>query len=122
MKNWYKVSEYEQPDVPPECTGGDCYAAAGRYMMRHGMEKDDSEIFLVHGMVTGQGQIAGIRYDHAWIEKGDTVIDVSNNKHNEWPKEVYYAIGNIRPEENHYYNIEQFREKILEHEHWGPWT
>ena len=71
---------------------GDCYDAAYKYITTH----NDPSLRVVHGMVDGQGPLKGIRYDHAWIEKGDMVIDTSNGKNLEIPKIVYYAIGNIK--------------------------
>jgi hypothetical protein len=51
---------------------------------------------LVHGTVTGQGPIAGMRYGHAWIEVGDVVLDPSNGRFVCARKSAYYAAGEIR--------------------------
>lgn len=105
---------------------GDCYQAAGRYMMDHGIVGGE-DIRLVHGEVRGQGPIEGIRFGHAWIEQGDTVIDVANGKVSQLPKALYYAFGGIYPDlppfkpNIHVYTPEEAREKILEYKHWGPW-
>jgi hypothetical protein len=50
---------------------GDCYEAAAKLLYAH---RSCPGIMLVHGTVTGQGPIAGIRYGHAWIEVGDVVL------------------------------------------------
>ena len=86
---------------------------------------------LVHGEVTGQGPLEGVKYGHCWIEDGDIVIDVSNGRNIRMPKEVYYLLGRIGSPETarfgieagnlHKYTWEEAREKILQHEHWGPW-
>jgi hypothetical protein len=102
---------------------GDCYEANGKYFMQHavfpGREK---HLRLVHGEVAGQGPMAGVQYGHAWVEDGSTVIDVSNGKNLRLPKKVYYALGQIDKIDNlHVYTPEQFRKKVLQYEHWGPW-
>jgi hypothetical protein len=117
--NWYKKSEKYHKGIPKSCQAGDCYCAAGHYLMEHGMSKPN--LVLVHGEVTGQGKIKNIKYGHAWIEDGDMVIDNSQGRHIELPKMVYYALGNIEPEKTFRYTLEQMRKKILDTEHWGPW-
>jgi hypothetical protein len=117
--NWYKKSEKYHKGIPKSCQVGDCYCAAGRYLMDHGINKPN--LVLVHGEVVGQGKISGISYGHAWIEDGDMVIDVSKGKKLELPKVFYYALGQIDESKLLKYNLEQMREKILETGQWGPW-
>ena len=83
--------------LPKENINGDCYDKAYRYFNDNPAK--DSKI--VRGMVDGQGPLKGIRYDHAWIEQGDWVIDPSNKRKNpiRLPRIVYYAIGNIKEEQ-----------------------
>ena len=97
---------------------GNCFEAAGRYMMDHGLE--DKNLSLVHGEVEGQGPLDGIKYGHAWIEKGNEVIDVSNGRDIKMSKERYYQIGNIG-NNLHRYNYKEFAGKITKYKHWGPW-
>jgi len=112
---------------------GDCYEAAGKYMMDNCMI-GDCDLVLVHGEVSGQGSLEGVRYGHAWVEDGDTVIDKSNGRDLRVPKVFYYTLGQISSEtfddegyspmggQNvHKYTWEEAREKIIESEHWGPW-
>jgi len=82
--------------------------------------KNDN-LILVHGEVTGLGPIAGIKYGHAWIEDGDTVIDTAGGKDIRMSKILYYALGNIDESKVFKYKPEEFRKKVLEYEHWGPW-
>lgn len=100
---------------------GDCYETNGRYFMDHGLFGGEG-MRLVHGEITGQGSLKGVNYGHAWVEDGNTVIDVSNGKSVRMPKALYYALGNIEHNDNfHKYTASEFRKKLLKHEHWGPW-
>lgn len=109
---------------------GDCYEAAVVYMMEHGtlgVGDGNPDLVLVHGEVRGQGPIAGVRYGHAWIEDGETVIDTSNGRNIRMPKVLYYAIGGVYPDAPpfkpnlHKYTAEEVRAKLLEHRVYGPW-
>jgi len=102
---------------------GDCYETNGRYFMDRALfPGKDKNLRLVHGEVTGQGPLEGVKYGHAWVEDGNTVIDVSNGKNVKIPKEVYYNLGQIKKNNNmHVYKPEEFRRKVMQHEHWGPW-
>ena len=102
---------------------GDCYEANGRYFMNQAVSPgSDKGMRLVHGEVTGQGSLSGVNYGHAWIEDGNTVLDKSNGRNVRMPKDVYYALGQIDRNDNiHVYKPEEFRRKVMQHEHWGPW-
>lgn len=105
---------------------GDCYEAAAKYIMdkvlAFWVENPQHQLRLVHGEVRGQGPLEGQRLGHAWVEDGDTVIDVSNGRDLRMPKELYYAIGNIDDIGNtHVYTPEEARRKILQSKTWGPW-
>lgn len=95
---------------------GDCYEVAGNYAMLH---RDDKDTFVVHGEVSGQGVLAGINYDHAWIEKGEDVIDDSNGRHIVIPKVLYYAIGHIHKVKK--YTPKEALSKMLKTGHYGDW-
>jgi hypothetical protein len=99
---------------------GDCFEAAGRYFYEHAI--GNNNLRLVHGEVEGQGKLGGTRYGHAWVEDGDTVIDVSNGRNLRLPKQVYYLLGHISEIHNlHRYPFITFVEKMTRFEHWGPW-
>jgi hypothetical protein len=101
---------------------GDCYEANGRYFMDKSLYGGDGNLRLVHGEVTGQGPLEGVNYGHAWVEDGNTVIDMSNGRAVRMPKAAYYALGNIEANDNmHKYTASEFRRNVLKHEHWGPW-
>ena len=97
---------------------GDCYQAGGRLIMNFFGDKDHK---LVHGMVSGQGALEGNRFGHCWVESRDTVLDHSNDKKLEIPKDVYYLMGRIDPAECHYYTPREAAKKMSNAEHWGPW-
>jgi hypothetical protein len=138
LKNF--VRSYLNETASDTNSGGDCYEAAGMYIMDECMMigNDDCGLVLVHGEVSGQGALEGVRYGHAWIEDGETVIDKSNGRDIRMPKMVYYMLGKIgEPDmENwgksanfmdvsntnlHKYEWKSVRKKILEYQHWGPW-
>ena len=97
---------------------GDCYQAGGRLIMNFFGDKEHK---LVHGMVNGQGALEGMRYGHCWVESRDTVLDHSNNRKLEIPKQVYYALGRVNPKECKYYTPEEAAKFMVDKGHWGPW-
>jgi hypothetical protein len=100
---------------------GDCYEANGRKFMSEAIfPGSDKGMVLVHGEVTGQGPIEGIKYGHCWIEDGGTVIDVSNGRNIRMDKGTYYMLGQIGDNVIRY-KPEKFRKMVLKYEHWGPW-
>jgi|TARA_R110000823_G_scaffold280983_2_gene399146 hypothetical protein len=105
-------------DILLEGKLGDCYPAGGRLIMNF---FGDATHKLVHGMVNGQGALEGMRYGHCWVESKDTVLDHSNGRKLEVPKQVYYALGRIDPKECKYYSPEECRKWMLEDGTWGPW-
>lgn len=126
-EQWVKIGqamdwEEDEDDVDLEERGisadGDCFEVSAKHILY--ANPDD---ILVHGMVSGQGNVKGVRYRHAWCEdfSGGMVIDKSNGRDISMPKDVYYALGNINPKEVIKYNFEEVRINILDHEHWGPW-
>lgn len=50
-----------------------------------------------------------------------TVYDHSNGKELELPRVLYYAYGNIEPEQTRYYTFEETVSKSAETGHYGPW-
>lgn len=107
-----KLREKQRPTL------GDCYQAASDYIIHH----PNDGWTLVHGDVTGQGAIEGQRYGHAWLEKGDTVLDVSNGRNLEIPRAKYYELGQIDSGSVVRYDRKQTLDKLLTYETYGPWT
>ena len=108
------------PRVPSENKGGDCFEVAAKFMFDATMYGTKNlGLRLVHGEVTGQGAIDGVKFGHAWVEDGGTVIDKSNGKDLRLPKSLYYALGDISKTIE--YTYEEMRQKLLESGHYGPW-
>jgi hypothetical protein len=102
--------------------GGDCYEAAGKYMMDRCMFDNGCNLILVHGEVAGQGPLDGTTFGHAWILEGGMVVDRSNGRNVQMPQPVYYAVGQIDNIGNtHEYTWDEMRKHITTLEHWGPW-
>jgi len=105
----------EHADIPDENKNGDCYVVAYRYIMSH------PKVTLVHGLVHGQGALEGIVYNHAWIEDGNKIIDLTLPKkiQKSLSKDIYYAIGNIKV--TFKYTYKEVIEKSQEFGTYGPW-
>ena len=105
---------------------GDCYAAAGKLFMDSGLGLPESplpeelgEVVLVHGRPTLQ-RPPFCKYGHAWLEIGDVICYDAERKL-AVPKALFYAVGNIDPDECYYYDMATFRKMVSEYGHWGPW-
>lgn len=98
---------------------GDCFEVAGRAMI----DPNIPELRLVHAYVSGQGQLEGKRFPHAWNEVGDVVFDNSNGRRFVVRKEQYYDIGKVVTEPGQYavYDDIEAKKKMIRTRHWGPW-
>lgn len=103
---------------------GDCYEAAGNYLMRLGQEQRESHK-LVHGVVSGTGPLEGRRFDHAWVETSAgpiiKVIDRSNGGNVVVSRMAYYLAGHVDPDECGYYTHREAMAEMTRTEHFGPW-
>ena len=73
---------------------GDCYEAAGRHVTDAWLRGEAEGLTLVHGIVSGQGALAGQRIGHAWteFESGIPMVrDVANGKNLVLPRALYYG-------------------------------
>ena len=106
-----------KPQSKPQANG-DCYEAAGKYILAH----PNDGLILVHAEVMGQGKLDGISFGHAFIVDGENVIDKSNGRNIQMPKSLYFAIGQIYDLDNFYqYDYKAAQKKILDLSQWGPW-
>jgi len=112
--------------------GGDCYVKNGKVFAGMDWENKESdiphdaiknnEIVIVHGAPTLRGgPYAGNKFGHCWLESKDTAYDYSNGNSVALDKRVYYALGNIDPDENVTYTLKEYRKKLVEKGTWGPW-
>jgi len=78
---------------------------------------------LVHAEVTGEGRIEGLKYGHAWIERGGFVYDFSNGGHKVMSKSAYYARGQIvdKPGKLYRYTGPEMKRWMQKTRHYGPW-
>lgn len=110
---------------------GDCFKVAANLVVPIlGMACKElsnlRDITLVHGIVSGQGHLDGLRFTHAWVEGISSegipmVVDASNGRCVEIPQALYYLIGRIQPDECERYTPETAKDRMLEFAHYGPW-
>ena len=99
---------------------GDCFLVAGRAII------EDEGLKLVHAYVYGQGPMKGRRFEHAWNEKGSTVLDNSNGQKTVMKKKQYYKLAGVVVKADHgvayaSYTSTEGLVNMLKHHHWGPW-
>lgn len=100
-------------------SGGDCYVAA--YKLFNSQALHNKSLRLVHGIVTGQGQLNGVKYDHAWVEdiSKKLVYDYSNGRQIVLPSDVYYRLGKITNTKKYTFN--QMLDMSIKYRTYGPW-
>lgn len=105
-------------------SGGDCYQAAGIFMMDMTMRADTPGVTLVHGLPTLR-RPPWKKFGHAWCEyevDGQMMVrDTANGRDTEMPRDFYYVLGNIDPEECRRYTNGDLRLWVSATGHWGPW-
>ena len=94
-----RALEFVKESKPNLPDGGDCFESALQELLHSNPfgKEDEDNMTLVHAVVTGQGEIEGLKHGHAWNEIGDVVIDKSNGRNIVMRKEDYYKAGNINP-------------------------
>jgi hypothetical protein len=102
-----------QPD------NGDCFDSAFDFMLDKGNEIEGLK--LVHGFVSGKGELNGYRFAHGWCEDNEIVYDNANGKKGALPKMIYYGIGNIHPDDCKYYSFDETIDMAQNFNHKGPW-
>lgn len=98
---------------------GNCYEVAGNAALEAFIRGRD--VTVCHGEVSGQGPLEGVRFGHAWIEQGGTVIDRSNGNNISMPVFAYYALGKIDPGQVDKYTAKEAVEMMQATGHYGPW-
>lgn len=116
------VNEGDYKDIPEESQGGDCYVSGYKYFMKNC--HSNSSLRLCHGLVTGQGSIKGIKYNHCWCEDvtKHIVYDMTMPQFFQIvPKDVYYTVGQINEDEVFKYDFKQTTAKAYKFGTYGPW-
>tara|TARA_R110001592_G_scaffold35695_1_gene121164 strand:+ start:22101 stop:22493 length:393 start_codon:yes stop_codon:yes gene_type:complete len=102
---------------------GNCYMSAYTYVFNDYVKNNGTKLLLVHAEVTGTGgNVANIKYGHAFVLDGDYVIDteaLTKGLNHRYPYEEYYAIGKIENEE--IYNFNEMLAHSQLNGHYGPW-
>jgi hypothetical protein len=104
---------------------GNCFEVAGKAALEVVSAISYSGTpYVVHAEVTGKGDLAGVRFAHAWVEDDYFVYDFSNGNHIIMLKGTYYELGKIdEKDQNKFrkYTFSQARKKMLETGHYGSW-
>jgi len=90
---------------------GHCYNDAYTFLL------NNPTYILVHGIVSGQAELKGLRFGHAWIEFDVSVYDPNTCKY--YPRNIYYALGEIYHTVK--YTIKEANLQALLSNHTGPW-
>lgn len=96
---------------------GDCFEAAAKFVQQPSVVDYPDDYRLVHGNIAALRQDEAV--NHAWVEEGDIVHDVSNGDHVVFSKQAYYErqrVTNVRT-----YTVEEALRLCIQHGHWGPW-
>lgn len=73
---------------------------------------------VCHGLVVGQGPIEGLIHGHAWLEDGDTVIDLQHKV--TMSKLEYYKTAKLKKVVR--YSLKQALQLGYNTGHAGPWN
>ena len=103
---------------------GQCFVVA--FKLLEEMYHKGANPLLVHGIVTGEGDLKDVKYSHAWVEIGDhndlsrtIVMDNTVNEGFSMMATEYYQKGKIKITKK--YSYKEGLTHILDDQHWGPW-
>jgi len=105
---------------------GNCYQAAGEFLMDKAFGGEHEGLVLVHGRPTLQVE-PFCEYGHAWIEYevpfGDGTMTMCRDVERgvEFPVFMFYSVGNIDPDQCFRYTYPDLARWVTETGHWGPW-
>lgn len=114
---YYIHSSQDLSGIPEENKHGDCFVQALNKFM-----ENPKRYTLVHGVVTGQGPLEGVQYNHAWVidERNEQVIDMTQPAGRQrFPVGLYYMYGKISLTRE--YNARDVYDMLEEHGTYGPW-
>jgi hypothetical protein len=99
---------------------GQCYQVAYHYFDKN--YPRNHNLRLVHGLVTGQGPIKGIIYNHAWVEdvqKKIVIDETFPEPYRVMPVDLYYRLGKVVS--TYKYDLMQVMMKASTFKTYGPW-
>ncbi len=97
---------------------GQCYMNNFLYLLNRWEREESTRGWrLCHGVATGSGPIAGVRFGHSWLEHGTFVYDASFDR--EMPKSLYYHVGEIGPVVR--YTLARAKVLAFRYGTYGPW-
>lgn len=96
---------------------GDCFSAAGAFATRKEILDYPDDYRLVHGNIQSLNQEEPI--NHAWVEEGQIVHEVSSGRHLTYAKAAYYEHHGVNYVRS--YTPEEALLLSVRHLHWGPW-
>ena len=108
--------------IPDKNKNGDCYIQAYNYFMNN--HTKNKNLRLCHGLVTGQGKIKGIVYNHAWCEdinKGVVFDMTMPSFFQNVETKIYYLMGKINTDTVFKYDFNEVIDKASEFKTYGPW-
>lgn len=114
-----KILEEMLNEMGHQPDNGDCFDSAFDFMLNKGNKIEGLK--LVHGFVSGKGELNGYRFTHGWCEDDEMVYDNANGKKGALPKMIYYGIGNIHPDDCKYYSFDETIDMGQNSNHKGPW-
>jgi len=97
---------------------GDSYRSAWHLITFVGVTSPSARLAHGYPRYTGRGRRAGRRFGHAWIEIGETVIDIEANAAGD--KAGYYRVGRIDSRLVRLYSRAEALELAKRHGHYGP--
>ena len=98
---------------------GHCYEAA--FEMAERLEGLGFEPAIVHGLVSGRGQLAGKRFGHGWAEANGQAFDLTIGPDFAIPVTLFYSYGEIDADKVRRYTLAEAAKWFDRVEHWGPW-
>ena len=91
---------------------GDCFELSAKFVL------DNSGWTLCHGIINPPtGPFEGTDYEHAWVEKGNTLYESIFNMF--YKTEDYYKV--YLPKVKKRYATSEVNKAVLKYENWGPW-
>lgn len=104
-------------------TPGMCFVDSGKMIDDAVMEHPElaSSLRLCHGQPRNQQLDGSPRYWHAWVELQNAIVFDHMWPTRAVPRKVYYAVGQIEPENVRRYTLQEMHIHLLRSGHWGPW-